>query len=177
MNEAYFMDAGEEFLAHYGVKGMKWGTRRARSVASAYGRGIKRTGGLAKSGARGAGRLAKKGAQLQVRNAKAVGRGAKKLKKNAPKIVGTTAAVGTAAGFGLAAASKYGSPTTKAAIRRGVTGAIRGGVKANQKFARANAARSARRYATQAARARQAANYGRTYRNTATVVRGLKALT
>ena len=77
----------------------------------------------------------------------------------------------------MAAASKYGSPNTKAAIRRGVTGAIRGGVKANQKFARANAARSARRYATQAARARQAANYGRTYRNTATVVRGLKALT
>lgn len=29
MNEAYFMDAGEAFLAHYGVKGMHWGSRRS----------------------------------------------------------------------------------------------------------------------------------------------------
>lgn len=29
MNEVYFMAVGENYLAHYGVKGMKWGQRRA----------------------------------------------------------------------------------------------------------------------------------------------------
>lgn len=33
MNEAYFMDAGQEFLAHHGVKGMKWGVRKAKATA------------------------------------------------------------------------------------------------------------------------------------------------
>lgn len=28
MNELYLMDAGEDFLAHFGVKGMKWGVRK-----------------------------------------------------------------------------------------------------------------------------------------------------
>lgn len=28
MNELYLMDAGENFLAHFGVKGMKWGVRK-----------------------------------------------------------------------------------------------------------------------------------------------------
>nr|DAH96332.1 MAG TPA: hypothetical protein [Bacteriophage sp.] len=31
MNEVYFMEAGEKFLAHHGVKGMKWGARKRTS--------------------------------------------------------------------------------------------------------------------------------------------------
>lgn len=28
MNETYFMDAGSNFIAHFGIKGMKWGSRK-----------------------------------------------------------------------------------------------------------------------------------------------------
>lgn len=30
--EAYFSDYGEEFIAHYGIPGMKWGRRKARQA-------------------------------------------------------------------------------------------------------------------------------------------------
>lgn len=56
----YLNDYSEDYLAHYGVKGMRWGIRNAETMRKYYGgsrRGLKKASTLAKTGARTTGRI------------------------------------------------------------------------------------------------------------------------
>lgn len=215
MNEAYFMDAGQAFLAHHGVKGMKWGVKRAGSgVASAgraVGRGVKRgaqlsldyhkkSGELQIRGAKAVGRGIKRGVQasvnyhkksgeLQIRGAKAIGRGVVKGGKVVGKGVKKlnrpltdkersralkVGAAGIAGGLALAGASAAvgRSPQGRKAIVSGVK-AINGTHRIVSRTART---KKAYKTAARVASAASAATHNRTYRNTATVVRGVREL-
>lgn len=208
MNEAYFIDAGEQFLAHHGVKGMKWGVKRAGSgVASAgraVGRGVKRgaqlsidyhkkSGKLQIRGAKAVGRGIKRGVQasvnyhkksgeLQIRGAKAVGRGivkgVKKLNRPLTDKERSRAlkvgAAGIAGGLALAGASAAvgRSPQGRKALVSGVK-AINGTQRIVSRTART---KKAYKTAARAAQAASAATHNRTYRNTATVIRGVREI-
>lgn len=220
MNEAYFMDAGEQFLAHHGVKGMKWGVRRAGSglanAGRATGRGVKRgaqlavnyhkkSGELQIRGVKAVGRGLKRGVQasinyhkksgeLQIRGAKAVGRGvvkgAKAVGRGAKKVNSVVnrpltdkersralkvGAAGVAGGLALAGASAAvgRSPGGRKALVSGVK-AING---TQRIVSRAARTKKAYKTAARAAQAASAATHNRTYRNTATVIRGVRELT
>lgn len=186
MNEAYFIDAGEQFLAHHGVKGMKWGVKRAGSgVASAgraVGRGVKRGAQLSIDYHKKSGELQIRGAKAVgrgiVKGGKAVGRGVKKLNRPLTDKERSRAlkvgAAGIAGGLALAGASAAvgRSPQGRKALVSGVK-AINGTQRIVSRTART---KKAYKTAARAAQAASAATHNRTYRNTATVIRGVREL-
>nr|DAH96333.1 MAG TPA: hypothetical protein [Bacteriophage sp.] len=177
MNEAYFMDAGEQFLAHHGVKGMKWGVKRGAQLSINY---HKKSGELQIRGAKAVGRGVVKGA-------KAVGRGAKKVNGvvNRPltdkerKRLRKVGAAGTAVGLALAGASVAvgRSPQASRALGQGTKAGIKVARGTYRIASRTARSKNAYRTAARAAAAASAATHNRTYRNTATVVRGVRELT
>lgn len=103
-NYMYAIERSDEYLAHYGIRGMKWGVRKARERGNAA--------GLSKQYAKAQKKLSK----LENRAAKA-----DKYKKRAVRM-----GIGAAAAGGLAAAGTHGVGTALARVgegwRAGMTG-------------------------------------------------------
>ena len=137
-NHMYAIDRSDEYLAHYGIKGMKWGVRKAlesgndRALARQYRKASRKLAKLQKQATSGK-KYARRAALLGAGAAAAGGLAAAGVPgvSNAIRTVGTSAATGAnALGKTLSASKNARLRAAGSALQRGAAGLAVGAGKA-----------------------------------------------